>query len=1642
MRKGNKKNQGRRSRGSLGKGILCKILDPRKISVALLLAGLSTGGVAGAADYDYNIALPVHTSAPTGDRIINYTPSDTFNLWLCGDTILQTAAGDHAAIFSNAGTTQLTDSQWLAIKNVKFYGGNLQIGASDSATGAQNGTLDFQNATVSIGDNIYADSLQIGGNGIKAADGVDNNTIPTVGANGSAAGAAPAAATDGGSGTNGAAGTGGAATGGLAGVPGQTTGPSGGDGQKGSDGLNGSNATENGTSAGNGVLKLDTTTMDVAGDLSIGGAGGDGGKGGKGSNGGDGGQGAGGARGQRGGNGGTGGRGGTGGTTDATRNGGGGGAGGGGGDGATGGTGGNGGQGGNGGAGANGSDGGAGGAGDLKLHASSLSVKGDLNVGGAGGNGGDGGLGGTAGRGGAGGAGAKGGNGGTGGTGGQGAAAGTGTTAGNGAIPGTAGGNGGTGGSGGVGGAGGTGGKGGTGGIGGKSGNGGRGGDGGNGAKGGDASVEITDGTVLVIEGKTQIGGNGGDGGAAGRGGDSAVGGKGGMGGSGGDGGAGGIGGEAGAGGTGGAGGNSGNSSLNVNVDGGKGGNGGNAGLAGGGGKGGNAGVGGDGGQGGDGGTGGKSGTGGNGADGGYAELKVENSMVTFRNDAQIGGSGGNAGAGIIGGTGGGKGAGGDAGGFGLVGDGGTGGSGSSGGTGGAGGLAGTANGVPGTKGADGTSGAGSSAGAVGAKGVQTGTAQGGNTGVSGDKGMDGPAGDIGGNAGAVDMSFTNSIVNFEQKATIGGYGGSGERFGGSTGDINIVMTDGTVATFAGVTTIGGNGGKANNGIGGSIGNIQMQLLNGTTTTFKNVTTIGGNAGDGGAQGGSVGTLDISFQNATTSFQNTLTVGGNAGNSLAGSVNGGDVGAISFIMDSSMTMYDGDVSIGGKGGAGASGGNTDKITLHFINDSTTVYQGKLMVGGNGGAGRTGTGGNAGDIDLMFKDSTTYVFGDAKFGGSGGAGVTAGGASGNLTGYFSNSKTTFSGAAVFGGDGGAASAGVGGKAGDVNLTFTDSSWTTFNGNVVFGGTAPNGGEKSAVDIVVSKGICHCDHICCDDILNRVDCDKDCAEHTVVQFLTSRDDRIDFATDGGVGKFTIQDGRVEMGAKAWFKSGANTMFEAQENGTLRFYIDSYQNNTFGVGYIEADQVKIFSNLTICPLPFLTMDVGTYTPSTTATVGDGRAKENFGVIVHAFSSLTTGEKDYSTSNYFFDVNIAVGGYGENAATNESNKNIYLREIVIKNSLPRHEGPRKDGEWNAGYLASQNEQVMCLLVNNTDTRQEFVENLNLLTGRATSAMYTAQMHRYEQLNKMILTQRLSPTMYGYANDKGICEDIPSKWVLWTGGYAMDGSRGYKNFTPGFEFDGWGGLFGAERTWTNDQDNQFTFGGYLAVGQTNMESEASRLGGTYINSDDYTLGLYARWDSYLMTGYTAVMGNFTFNKMRQDRIVSGIEDVNEFFSSDFDGHTFGVYAEKGWDFCWRYIRVSPFAALQYQQLYMDGYSEGNPLCCLSPYALQVDESHLHSLRMLLGVRNYVRVFDWMQFNLNLAYVHEYCHDGAMIRTQYLNGGGPVDIMGIDLGKNWVNLGLGFDLQFSEIVKLYVSYDLAAGSSVNHMGMGTVEVKW
>lgn len=326
----------------------------------------------------------------------------------------------------------------------------------------------------------------------------------------------------------------------------------------------------------------------------------------------------------------------------------------------------------------------------------------------------------------------------------------------------------------------------------------------------------------------------------------------------------------------------------------------------------------------------------------------------------------------------------------------------------------------------------------------------------------------------------------------------------------------------------------------------------------------------------------------------------------------------------------------------------------------------------------------------------------------------------------------------------------------------------------------------------------------------------------------------------------------------------------------------------------------------------------------------------------------------------------------------------------------------------------VIALALTDAETRRA----ADLLTGASFASVLNAQMQRMDVLNQTILDQLATPGM----NRKCL--------TIWGAGYGGAGKTGTYTYT-GYDYDLYGGVLGLEFSALGCAN----FGAYYSLGKSSLES-AMDLGSTTVDTQDHTIGAYAKWNSFLLGGYTMVLGNYVFNDYETARAV-----LEEKYTGNFDGTQWGVYIEKGWNTdLLSFLRTNQFFALQYHEIGTDAFQENGT----GLLALQKASMNYESLRLYLGARSRFDWGGWIQLSLNLTYIYEFMDEYPAGMTAFINGGENGDgsdfvmVTGRGLGDDWLNVGLGAKITIGGCISFMANYNCNWGDSIIHTGMGTL----
>ncbi|MBQ2620272.1 MAG: autotransporter outer membrane beta-barrel domain-containing protein [Thermoguttaceae bacterium] len=286
-------------------------------------------------------------------------------------------------------------------------------------------------------------------------------------------------------------------------------------------------------------------------------------------------------------------------------------------------------------------------------------------------------------------------------------------------------------------------------------------------------------------------------------------------------------------------------------------------------------------------------------------------------------------------------------------------------------------------------------------------------------------------------------------------------------------------------------------------------------------------------------------------------------------------------------------------------------------------------------------------------------------------------------------------------------------------------------------------------------------------------------------------------------------------------------------------------------------------------------------------------------------------------------------------------------------------------------------------------------------------------------------------------CEPRRSIWGSFLGNYG-DGFY-WKGFTKYHE-ESTGMAVGIE--WKNVCCR--VFGMYFGYSNSDIwhghnSDNDWGVGNTYsrIKSDDFTFGLYAKWDANCMGGYWLMNGTFTYNTLDAMRSYT-TQAYDNVFKADPSGLSAAAYIERGWMYVENHgFVVNPYASIQYTFATIDNFTENGTS---SSFGVPVESSMnlfcydmaFHSLRGQLGVRVsrdfIVGCNNWQILRLTLggAYAHEFLDPQATYYTHVMGSRSmdkDFEMKSNGCSRDWANLMFSADYRLTQRLSANFQYN-------------------
>ncbi|MCC9599783.1 autotransporter domain-containing protein [Stieleria sp. JC731] len=264
-------------------------------------------------------------------------------------------------------------------------------------------------------------------------------------------------------------------------------------------------------------------------------------------------------------------------------------------------------------------------------------------------------------------------------------------------------------------------------------------------------------------------------------------------------------------------------------------------------------------------------------------------------------------------------------------------------------------------------------------------------------------------------------------------------------------------------------------------------------------------------------------------------------------------------------------------------------------------------------------------------------------------------------------------------------------------------------------------------------------------------------------------------------------------------------------------------------------------------------------------------------------------------------------------------------------------------------------------------------------------------------------------------------KTQAWVSGFGAQGS-----VDNGFSYDFGGVAFGAQR-----QVDCFTT---LGLAGNYFNADGGRNAGN-VELDSLGFAVYASRQLTANGYFSGILGYSSGDFDTYRSTLTG----NALGSTDSD--SFQSYFELGRTLCTGDWKVQPHLAFQYVGMSYDGYTETGA----ASSNLQVAEDNVDSARGIIGTsisKNMCVLGGSLAPIYRIAYAHEFADTNQTLSSQFV-GGNALAISGAELGRDFLDLGVGFAYATGSGVTLYADYDAQFTSEHDqHSGQGGLMFAW
>ena len=278
-------------------------------------------------------------------------------------------------------------------------------------------------------------------------------------------------------------------------------------------------------------------------------------------------------------------------------------------------------------------------------------------------------------------------------------------------------------------------------------------------------------------------------------------------------------------------------------------------------------------------------------------------------------------------------------------------------------------------------------------------------------------------------------------------------------------------------------------------------------------------------------------------------------------------------------------------------------------------------------------------------------------------------------------------------------------------------------------------------------------------------------------------------------------------------------------------------------------------------------------------------------------------------------------------------------------------------------------------------------------------------------------------AQGDGAVGPSAAPWTFWGRGYGVFGnadSQTSPNHVAGYNEQRGGGIFGADYTF----NEHWLLGGAINYSHNNMNFNQNA-GNTDVGA--LLLGIYGQYRQGPWYVNGTFQGGWDWYNTSRNITVPIVATAN----SSYDGQTYGVYGETGWDFLTNNWKLTPFVGFGWVHGAINSFTETGA----GPADLAVHDSSADSVQSTLGGRISTRLPLGGSFivpEVRAAWQHEFGDQAHSINNSFaLSPTGVFSQQGTVFGRDAGVFGASLTYEVRSDLKVFADFDYKYMSNYN-----------